>query len=414
MSAPAAHVLEPSFMVQQGENLMNVVYTRPCACTKSQLKISIGDPTFDGNLVTSKEATEALLRQVDAPTNHSYQRPHGHPQACAAVAEFWGKHFAGDHAANIKVDNVVLACGGSEAILHTLTALCDEGDNVLLPAPGFAQYPYVCDAYQIEKRMYHMTSDDNWEVNLDEIRTLVDDRTKAILLNNPSNPCGSNWSRSHVEAIIRLCEELHLAIIADEIYAGIVYAGQTFTSVASFSTEVPRFIIAGTAKAFMAPGWRLGWTIVVDERNYVANIVTGMKNLAIMSMGPNALLQHALPDLLRNTPESYFEKNNKEIEANAVYFAKSVRERCPGLSCGEPQGALYLMVKVDLSRFPHYATDVDFYQALEDEENVQVVPGTYMGSPGYFRACITRPAAIIEEVMERMAAFCTRHATPAA
>nr|AGU68015.1 tyrosine transaminase [Strigomonas galati] len=403
--------LEPSFMVQQGENLMNAVYTRVTKSTKSQLKISIGDPTFDGNLVTSKEATEALLSRVDVATNHSYQRPHGHPQACAAVAHFWAKNFAGDNAANIKEDNVVLACGGSEAILDVFTALCDEGDNVLLPAPGFAQYPYVCDAYQIEKRNYHMTSENNWEIDLDEVRALVDDKTKAILINNPSNPCGSNWSRSHVEAIIKVCEELKLAIIADEIYAGIVYEGQTFTSVASFSTEVPRFIIAGTAKSFMAPGWRLGWTIVVDEKHYVTNILAGMKNLAIMSMGPNALLQHALPDMLRNTPDSYFAKNNKEIEQNAMYFAKSVRERCPGLSCAEPQGALYLMVKVDTSRFPDYANDVEFYQALEDEENVQVVPGTYMGSPGYFRACITRPAAIIEEVMERMSAFCARHAT---
>nr|AGT02496.1 tyrosine transaminase [Angomonas deanei] len=189
-----------------------------------------------------------------------------------------------------------------------------------------------------------------------------------------------------------------------------VSEGLTFSSFANLHTEVPRLIIGGTAKMFMAPGWRLGWILLVDERDYLKDVMAGMKSMCTFSLGPNAITQQALPAILEQTPDSYYAATQREIQNNATAFADAVNQQCKGLSCASPQGALYIMVKVDLAVFTEFPSDVEFYMALEDEENVQVVPGTYLGAPGFFRVCITRPATIIQQLSERLSAFCNRHA----
>lgn len=425
MSAPTAAAphtrLPPSDMVTRAANMMDAVYTRTAApCDKTQLKLSIGDPTFDGNLVTLDSATAALASHTHTPTVFGYQRAWGTPPACEAVAAYWAEHFAGgDDAdadtatvaackAQCKAENVVLACGASEALLLALTALCNAGDTVLLPTPGFGQYKFICDLYGIKYRFYALKPNDRWECDLDEIKGLVDDSTRALLITNPSNPCGSSFSKAHLADIIALAAELKVPIVSDEIYAGMVYEGESFTSVAAFGSAVPRFVIGGTAKYFMAPGWRLGWSMLVDRDGHAASITEAMHNIGMMSLGANALVQKALPEILSTCGPAFLRRNMTEIEGNARYFVAAL-EKCPGLSCQQPQGALYIMVKIDLDAFDGFADDVQFYKALEDEENVQVIPGTYLFSPGFFRVCITRPILVIQQVMPRLADFCQRH-----
>lgn len=408
MSTTAFPPLPASGMSQVSENKMNAVYVRKTNCPKTQLKLSIGDPTFDGNLLTSDAATKAMVQHAHTPQVFGYQRFWGSPAACEAVAKYWANNYAGDQAAECKAENVVLGCGASEALQLTFTALCNEGDNVLIPAPGFGHYAFICDLYKIEKRLYNLNPDKKWEIDLEQVKGMIDDKTRAILITNPSNPCGSNFSRQHVEAILKVADEMKVPVIADEIYSGMVYEGEQFTSVAAIKTPVPRFVVGGTAKNFMAPGWRMGWVMLVDTYGYAASIIEGMHNLSMMSLGPNALTQKALPQILGDTDSEYGKRCMKEIEENAKFFAKELT-KIEGLSCQQPQGALYIMVKIDEGAFPEFHDDVAFQQALEDEENVQVVPGSYLFIPGFFRVCITRPKKVIEEVMPRLAAFCDRH-----
>ncbi|KAG5490111.1 hypothetical protein JKF63_00230 [Porcisia hertigi] len=392
-----------------GTNEMIMASMRQSKCKdKAQLKLSIGDPTFDGNFKTTDVAVNAFCGYTHMPTKYSYQRSWGNVAACSAVAEWWATNFASENPEACKGENVVLTTGGAEAIVNTITALCDEGDNLLIPAPGFPAYSFCCDLFGIEKRYYNLMPDRNWEVNLEEARSHVDDRTRAILLTNPSNPCGSNWSREHIEAIMKFCEELKLPIVADEIYCGMVFKGEVFTSVAQFKSPVPRFIICGLAKNFMLPGWRVGWVLLVDPEGYATGVLKGMQNLSMHTLGPNALAQHCMPDILLKTTKEYYARNMRELEENAKLFAEGVR-KCHGLSCNEPQGALYIMVKLHFDAFKDITTDVEFNLALEDEENVQVVPGTYMQMPGFFRISFVRERKVIEEALERLTAFCTRH-----
>ncbi|ORC92931.1 tyrosine aminotransferase [Trypanosoma theileri] len=403
-------VLEPSLMTQRAVNRIESVSYRVSRAPpeKTQLKLSIGDPTYDGNLVAPTTATEAFVRGVESNKYNGYQQSFGRPEAREAVAQFWGKNFAGEQASLCKAENVVLTCGVSEALLTIITSLCDEGDNILLPMPGFPLYDFICDLYKFEGRHYLCNVEKDWEIDFNHVRSLVDDKTKAILITNPSNPCGSNFGREHIKDIIQLCEELQLPLIADEIYAGLVFPGDSFISVAEFQTSIPRFILGGLSKTFMIPGWRFGWIILMDPDNYAKEVLQGMRNLSTISLGPNSVVQGVVSEILANTPESYFKRNIEEICNNATLFSNAIPQ-CHGLSCASPRGGMFIMVKIDLNAFSDVKDDIAFYEMLEDEENVQVIPGIFFHMPGYFRVVISRPKHIVEEVTRRLREFCTRH-----
>lgn len=111
----------------------------------------------------------------------------------------------------------------------------------------------------VEPRFYRLQPERNWEADVKHMRSLCDANTAAILVNNPSNPCGSNYSEAHLRDIIAFADEKRLPIIVDEIYADMVFEGQRFVPLASLSKRVPVISVGGTAKRFMVPGWRLGW-----------------------------------------------------------------------------------------------------------------------------------------------------------
>ncbi|RNF03280.1 putative tyrosine aminotransferase, putative,L-tyrosine:2-oxoglutarate aminotransferase [Trypanosoma conorhini] len=403
-------VLEPSTMSSRAVNKLESLSTRKskAPADKSQLKLSIGDPTHDGNLVAPTAAVDALVRCVEGNQHNKYPPMAGLPEARRAVAEYWGANFAEQQAAHCEADNVLITCGVSHALVTVLTALCDEGDNVLIPMPCFPFYDFMSDLHEVEARHYLCKGDGNWDIDLDHLRSLVDDKTKAILINNPSNPCGSNFSRQHLADLIRVCEELHLPLIADEVYAGLVFSGETFTSVAAFDTHVPRFILGGLSKVFVVPGWRLGWVLLMDTHDHAKGVLRGMQNLGAVTLGPCTLVQGALPAILSQTPASYFARNVEELRDNAVCLADAI-QHSHGLACAMPQGAMFIMVKVNTDLFKDIKDDFEFYEKLEDEENVQVVPGEFFHMHGCFRVVVSRPKKIAVEVAARIHNFCERH-----
>ncbi|KEG07644.1 tyrosine aminotransferase [Trypanosoma grayi] len=181
-----------------------------------------------------------------------------------------------------------------------------------------------------------------------------------------------------------------------------------FTSVAEFDTPVPRFVVGGLSKNFMLPGWRLGWVLLVDAAGCAKDLLRAMHNISSIALGPNHVVQGALPDILANAPDSYFARCTEELRVNAVALADAIHT-CPGLSCVAPQGAMFIMVKIDLSLFRDIGNDVEFYEKLHDEENVQVAPGSFFHMPNYFRIVVYRPKNVTDEAIRRIRDFCVRH-----
>jgi tyrosine aminotransferase len=388
---------------------------------KTLISLAVGDPALDGNIPPPQQLTEQLDAVVRSGHANGYSLSHGSLNVRQAIAEYWARWFAPSlPAGSITAKDVVISCGCSDGLSMVFGAIAAAGDRVLLPEPFFSQYEMTSNYYGIEPVYYPCLMEKNWEVDLDAVRRIVEadheHKIRAILINNPSNPCGSNFSRAHTEAIVRLCEEVHLPIVADEIYAGMTYNIDNpteevpFTSVADFVSSATRFVVAGASKRFGIPGERMGWIIRVDPTEAGSEVMKGILNLTSRYYIPMTPLQVALEQCLRDTDETYF-CHAKQVLCENALFLYNAMSKIPGLSPMKPAGGMFMSVLLKKDELDETVCNgVDFANALVAEENVHVFPGEAFHMPCAIRLTLSRPLPIAEVAIGRIRAFCGRHA----
>lgn len=162
--------------------------------------------------------------------------------------------------------DVMLCSGCSSAIDLSISVLASPGQNILVPRPGFSIYKTLAEGFGVHMRSYNLLPQKNWEIDLHYMEQLIDEDTAAIVINNPSNPCGSVFSKEHILEILKIAEKHYIPIIADEIYENMVFPGKKYYSFSLLSKNVPILSCGGLTKRFIVPGWRQGW-IVIHDRN---------------------------------------------------------------------------------------------------------------------------------------------------
>lgn len=277
---------------------------------KKSIQLQLGDPTIFGNFLPSKESVDALRNAVDNDT-FLYNPGHGRLEAREAVAEY------AQHMGKVTSDDIVLTSGCGHAIEMCILSLAAPGDNVLIPRPCFSYQP-LTDGPGIVTRFYNLDPSKGWNVDLSHMESVIDDKTRAIVVNHPGNPCGNVFSKEHILDILAIAERYRLPVISDEVYEFMVYPGVEFHSIASLSKNVPVLTCSALTKRFLMPGMRLGWIIVNDRNGILADIKLGLRNITGKILGPNSIVQYALPDILRNTPQWFYD-NAREIIAVSIF-----------------------------------------------------------------------------------------------
>lgn len=148
------------------------------------------------------------------------------------------------------------------------------------------------------------------------MESLIDDKTKAIIVNSPGNPCGNVFSKEHILQILDLAEKHCLPIISDEIYEFFTFPNVDYHSFAELSKNVPILVISGLTKRFMIPSVRLDWVVVCDRGNKLEKVRKGLQNIAGRNFYPNSTIQHALPRILNEIPQSYHDDNKAKIHVS--------------------------------------------------------------------------------------------------
>ncbi|CAG0879322.1 unnamed protein product [Cyprideis torosa] len=372
---------------------------------KPMIALSIGDPTVFGNLAPSPESIDAIVQSIQSGKYHGYAPSTGYVEARAAVAE-----YVSCPGAQVTANDVVLTSGCSCALDLAITVLACPGDNILVPRPGFPLYKTLAEGLGIETRQYDLIPELNWEPDLEHLQSLIDEKTRTIIVNNPSNPCGSVYTQEQLKKILRIAEEYKLPIIADEIYDDFVFSESTpFYRMASLTSSVPILSCGGLTKRFLCPGWRMGWIIVYDKNGiFDHEIRLGLHRLSQRIIGSNTIVQGALPAILRNTPQSFFDETISIVKRNADLAFKILSE-VPGLKPIPPQGAMYMMIAIDLDRFPAFQDDLEFVEAMVSEQSVFCLPGKCFDYPRFCRIVLTVPQAQTQEACERIEQFCRRH-----
>lgn len=203
--------------------------------------------------------------------------------------------------------DVVLCSGCSSSLDLCIAVLAGPGQNILIPRPGFSIYRTLALGHGVEVRSYELLPERNWEADLQQLEQLIDANTAALVLTNPSNPCGSVFSREHLTQLVRLAEKYFVPIIADEIYEHFVFPGVECVAVSAVARTVPVLSCGGLTKRFLVPGWRMGWIVVHDPAGVAADVRQGLESLSTRILGGNMLVQGALPAILKDTPQEFFD-----------------------------------------------------------------------------------------------------------
>ena len=280
---------------------------------KKMISLSLGDPTVYKNLNPAPEVVEAVRESLLSGLKNGYGPSTGFVEARKAVAE-----YVSTPGAEVGSDDVILCSGCSSALDIAISTMADAGQNILVPRPGFPIYTTLSAGQEIETREYNLLPNQDWEADLQQMEALIDQNTAAIVVNSPSNPCGSVFSIQHLKDILAIAERYKVPIIADEIYEHFVFPGEEYVPIASLTSTVPVLSCSGLTKRFLVPGWRLGWIIIYD-RNHVFDqeIRRGLMCMSQRIIGSNTFIQGALPTILKNTPKSFFEKTISVIKQNA-------------------------------------------------------------------------------------------------
>eukprot|EP00871_Galdieria_phlegrea_P002723 jgi/Galph1/3451/GphlegSOOS_G2104.1 len=360
---------------------------------KALIPLSIGDPTVFGNLNACEETIEAVVEVAKSAQANGYPKAIGMTEARSAVAKEFGQPSC-----PLNPSDVILTSGCSHALQLCLEVLLEPGTNILIPIPGFPLYKTICDYIGAEARGYRLMPERNWQVDIDHLQAMIDGNTRAILVNNPSNPCGAVYSKSHLLEILKVAETRRLPIVADEIYHQIVFPGYESISIASLTQVVPVLSVGGIAKRFLVPGWRLGWILIHDRHHAMRQIREGLERLSTLIMGANSLVQAALPKILQNVPDSWHRSVLRSLYMQSSYSFDRL-SHMNGLEPIMPQGAMYIMVKMIIEKFRDIRNDVQFSEMLLHEESVFVLPGQCFEAPNYFRIVFCAPMDKLAEVM---------------
>jgi len=375
--------------------------------SRELIDLSIGDPTAYRNLEPPSHLLEYFEGVLRSGRYHGYTHSTGMEDARSAVAEHFNRRL-GRKALSSR--DIFLTSGVSGALELALAGLLNEGDNILVPCPGFPLLRTIAENLGAFVREYPLLPEQGWKIHLSRLEALVDHRTRALVVNNPSNPCGSVWDAAHITEILAVAARLRLPIVSDEVYADMVFPSVSFHSFAALSREVPIVTVGGLSKQFIVPGWRLGWVVLHDPVGALdrGGYRDGLQRLTTRMLLPNALAQAVVPYALGEEAlrKAFLDDLMLHLASNASLFTEKLRA-VPGLRCIMPQGAMYMMIQVDCSRFSSIANTMEFCQQLYDAESVLALPGECFGAEGFIRVVTFPPQRIIIEACERIKRFCT-------
>ena len=280
----------------------------------------------------------------------------------------------------VKVDDVYLGNGASELIQMAISALVNDGDEILIPAPDFPLYTAVVGLSGGVPVHYVCDEQAGWLPDLDDIRSKISPRTRGIMVCNPNNPTGALYPDELLRGIVEIARQHQLVVFADEIYDKTLYDGNTHTALASLADDVLFISFNGLSKNYRACGYRAGWMIVSGEKRHARDYIEGLNMLASLRLCSNTPGQLAIQTALGGY------QSIKDLVAPSGRLCKqrdlaySLLSQIPGVSVVKPKAALYMFPRLDPKLYP-IADDQQFAYELLAEEKVLIVQGTGFNWP---------------------------------
>ncbi len=314
---------------------------------------------------------------------------------------------------DVHPDNVIVTQGVSEAILFANSLFIDQGDSAVIFRPYYPLYPDCLKLNGGTPIYVDSTQENGFRMNPDELRqalkTAKGKKIKYMIFANPSNPTGGVTRRNELKEIVDIANENEIFIISDEIYDEVVYNGAKFTSLSEVSKGIPTMIFGGASKGFDSTGFRIGYALLPESDKFSESVREKMKDFAKMRLSSNTPAEYAFADAMNK-----IETHDKEIEdmveniASRVNFVYNRVNESKFLSAAKPEGAFYILAKVDMKKL-NFKDDEDLSKKLLIEEGVQITRGSGFGSPDHIRIVALAPENVLDEAIRKIDKFLVRH-----
>jgi len=358
------------------------------------LYLNIGDPCkFDFH--TPPHMIEAVLKaMVDG--HNGYADSLGIKPAIDAIRNQAERHGFRD------IQSIFIGYGSGEVIDSCLTALLNPGDNVLTPSPEYPLYGAILAKLDCPVNAYELDEDNGWQPDVEDIARKINARTRAILLITPNNPTGAVYSKRTLEKILELAREHGLMIFADEIYDKLIFdPEEKHVSTATLATDVPIVTFNGLSKAYLVPGWRIGWAIATGPRAVLHPYMEAVHRLLRARLSAPHPFQHAIKPALEG-PQDHLDVMLRKLKRRAdltVQWAK----RTPHVKLVAPKGAFYAYPTLHIPE-----DDLTFVTELLKQKYVLVVHGSGFGEkPGtrHIRIVFLPPEPVLSSAYDAMTEF---------
>ena len=363
------------------------------------LKLNIGNLAAFG-LDPPDEIVQDMIRNLPSAAGYTDSKGLFAPRK-AVMHYTQEKQIAG-----VTVDDIYLGNGASELIVMALNAMVDAGDEVLVPAPD---YPLWTAAVSLSGgRPVHYLCDEqaDWLPDLDDIRSKITSRTKAIVVINPNNPTGALYPTELLQQIVEIARQHGLIVMADEIYDKTLFDGNTHTSIASLADDVLFLTLNGLSKNYRSCGYRAGWLVVSGAKREATDYIEGLNMLASMRLCSNTPGQLAIQTALGGyqSIQDLVAPTGRLCQQRDL--AHRMLTQIPGVTCVKPKGALYLFPRLDPEMYP-IVDDQQFAYELLAEEKVLVVQGTGFNwpQPDHFRIVFLPNVDDLREAITRIGRF---------
>ena len=364
------------------------------AAGKDVVGLGAGEPDFD-TPINVKNAAIKAIRDGDT----KYTAVDGTPSLKKAIL----KKFKRENKLNYKLDEITVGTGGKQVLYNTFMATLNKGDEVIIPAPFWVSYPDMVLLAGGKPKIVKCHEKDGFKITPAKLKAAITKRTKWIILNSPSNPTGSGYSKSEIQKLAKvLIKNKKVHILSDDIYEHVKYDNFKFFTIAQISKLKSRTLtMNGVSKSYAMTGWRIGYAAGPKE------IISAIRKIQSQSTSnPSSISQAAAVEAL-NGKQDFIKKRAKSFKERRDFVVKSLNN-IDGISCLKPNGAFYVFpnCKKLLNKRTKLKKDTDFVQNLLEKQNVAAVQGSAFGLDGYFRISYATSMAKLKIAMARIKKFC--------
>ena len=363
------------------------------------LKLNIGNPAPFGF-----EAPDDIVKDVihNLPTSQGYSDSTGIYAARVAVMQYYQQRNIKD----IRVDDVYIGNGVSELIMMAMQALLNHGDEVLIPSPDYPLWTAAVSLSSGSPVHYRCDEQAGWFPDIDDIKSKITSKTRAIVLINPNNPTGAVYDKALLQDVVEVAREHGLVVFSNEIYDKILYDEAKHTSIASLADDVFFVTFGGLSKNYRVAGFRSGWLVVSGNKRLASDYIEGLNILSSMRMCANVPCQSAIQTALggyQSIDDLVKENGRLRIQRDVT---TDMLNGIDGISCVKPKGAMYCFAKVDEKKF-NIQNDEQMVLDLLSSEKILLVHGRAFNltEGTYFRLVFLPHSDVLVPALHRIGNF---------